>query len=39
MTMRALAFLAFVFLILPLLLLAAGQFGLLRGAPGSETLF
>lgn len=34
--MRALAFLAFVFLILPLLVLAAGQFGLLRGAPPSE---
>jgi uncharacterized protein (DUF1499 family) len=34
--MRALAFLAFVFLILPLLVLAAGQFGLLRGSPPSE---
>jgi uncharacterized protein (DUF1499 family) len=34
--MRALAFLAFVFLILPLLLLAAGQFGLLRGAPPAQ---
>ena len=34
--MRALAFLAFVFLILPLLLLAVGQFGFLRGSPPSE---
>jgi uncharacterized protein (DUF1499 family) len=34
--MRALAFLAFVFLILPLLVLAAGQFGLLRGSPPSD---
>src|SRR5512139_3807500 len=31
--MRALAFLAVVFLILPLLVLAAGQFGFLRGSP------
>lgn len=34
--MRVLAVLAVVFLIVPLLLLAAGQFGLLRGAPPSE---
>jgi uncharacterized protein (DUF1499 family) len=34
--MRALAICAFVFLILPLLALAAGQFGLLRGAPPAE---
>ena len=34
--MRALAFLAVVFLILPLLLLAAGQFGFLRGSPPVE---
>ena len=34
--MRALAILAFVFLILPLLLLAAGQFGLLKGRPPTE---
>ena len=34
--MRALAFLAVVFLILPLLLLAAGQFGFLRGSPPGE---
>jgi len=34
--MRALAFLAFVFLILPLLLLAAGQFGFLRGSIPDE---
>lgn len=34
--MRALAFLAFVFVILPLLALAAGQFGLLRGSPPAE---
>src|SRR5512137_576576 len=34
--MRALAFLAVVFLILPLLLLAAGQFGFLRGSPPAE---
>jgi uncharacterized protein (DUF1499 family) len=34
--MRTLAFLAVVFLILPLLLLAAGQFGLLRGSPPGE---
>lgn len=34
--MRALAVLAFVFLILPLLALAVGQFGLLRGAPPAE---
>ncbi|MGH6612403.1 MAG: hypothetical protein ACRECQ_19330, partial [Burkholderiaceae bacterium] len=34
--MRALAVLAFVFIILPLLLLAAGQFGLLKGRASSE---
>ena len=34
--MRTLAILAFVFLILPLLLLAAGQFGLLKGRPPAE---
>lgn len=34
--MRALAFLAVVFLILPLLLLAAGQFGFLRGSPPDD---
>ncbi len=34
--MRTLAILAFIFLILPLLLLAAGQFGLLKGRPPSE---
>lgn len=34
--MRALAILAVVFLIFPLLLLAVGQFGFLRGAPPSE---
>jgi uncharacterized protein (DUF1499 family) len=34
--MRALAVVAVVFLILPLLVLAVGQFGLLRGAPPSE---
>jgi uncharacterized protein (DUF1499 family) len=34
--MRALAILAVVFLILPLLLLAAGQFGLLKGRPPTE---
>jgi uncharacterized protein (DUF1499 family) len=34
--MRALAILAVVFLILPLLLLAAGQFGLLKGRPPIE---
>ena len=34
--MRALAFLAVVFLILPLLLLAVGQFGFLRGSPPAE---
>ena len=34
--MRALAFLAAVVLVLPLLLLAAGQFGLLRGSPPAE---
>jgi len=34
--MRALAILAFVFVILPLLALAAGQFGLLRGSPPAE---
>jgi uncharacterized protein (DUF1499 family) len=34
--MRALAVLAFVFVILPLLALAAGQFGLLRGSPPAE---
>ena len=34
--MRALAFLAVVFLIIPLLVFAAGQFGLLRGAAPSE---
>ena len=34
--MRALAVLGFVFLILPLLILAAGQFGLLMGRPPSD---
>lgn len=34
--MRALAILAVVFLILPLLLLAIGQFGFLRGSPPGE---
>jgi uncharacterized protein (DUF1499 family) len=34
--MRALAILAVVFLIFPLLLLAVGQFGFLRGSPPSE---
>lgn len=34
--MRALAILAFVFVVLPLLLLAAGQFGLLKGRPPAE---
>lgn len=34
--MRSLAVLAIVFIILPLLLLAAGQFGLLRGRPPAE---
>lgn len=34
--MRTLAILAFIFLILPLLLLAAGQFGLLKGRPPAE---
>jgi len=34
--MRTLAFLAFVFLILPLLLLAVGQFGFLRGSIPDE---
>ena len=34
--MRALAVLAVIFLIFPLLLLAAGQFGFLRGSPPSE---
>lgn len=34
--MRGLAFLAVVFLILPLLALAVGQFGLLRGSPPAE---
>lgn len=34
--MRALAVLAFIFIILPLLLLAAGQFGLLMGRPPAE---
>ena len=34
--MRALAILAVIFLIFPLLLLAAGQFGFLRGSPPSE---
>ncbi len=34
--MRTLAILAFVFFILPLLLLAAGQFGLLKGRPPAE---
>ena len=34
--MRALAILAFIFIILPLLLLAAGQFGLLKGRPPAE---
>ena len=35
-TVRALAFLAVVFLIVPLLVLAAGQFGFLRGTPPAE---
>ena len=34
--MRALAILAFVFFILPLLLLAAGQFGMFKGRPPTE---
>ena len=34
--MRTLAILAVIFLILPLLLLAAGQFGLLKGRPPTE---
>ena len=34
--MRTFAILAIIFLILPLLLLAAGQFGLLKGRPPSE---
>ena len=34
--MRALAVLAVIFLIFPLLLLAVGQFGFLRGSPPSE---
>lgn len=34
--MRALAVLAVIFVILPLLVLAAGQFGFLRGSPPSE---
>ena len=34
--MRTLAILAIIFLILPLLLLAAGQFGLLKGRPPTE---
>ena len=34
--MRTLAILTFIFLILPLLLLAAGQFGLLKGRPPTE---
>lgn len=34
--MRALALLAVVFLIFPLLMLAAGQFGFLRGSPPTE---
>lgn len=34
--MRTLAILAIIFIILPLLLLAAGQFGLLRGRPPAE---
>ncbi len=34
--MRALAVLAVIFLIVPLLLLAAGQFGFLRGSPPGE---
>jgi len=34
--MRTLAILAFIFIILPLLLLAAGQFGLLKGRPPAE---
>jgi len=34
--MRTLAILAFIFIILPLLLLAAGQFGLLEGRPPAE---
>ena len=35
--MRTLAVLAFIVIIVPLLLLAAGQFGLLKGRPPSET--
>jgi len=34
--MRTLAVITFIFIILPLLLLAAGQFGLLKGRPPSE---
>ena len=34
--MRTLAILAFIFLILPLLVLAAGQFGLFKGRPPTE---
>src|SRR5215203_2384965 len=34
--MRTLAILAFVFIILPLLVFAAGQFGLLKGRPPAE---
>ena len=34
--MRTLAVIAFIFIIVPLLLLAAGQFGLLKGQPPSE---
>ena len=34
--MRTLAVIAFIFIIVPLLLLAAGQFGLLKGRPPSE---
>ncbi|HVG04067.1 MAG TPA: DUF1499 domain-containing protein [Burkholderiaceae bacterium] len=34
--MRTLAILAFIFIILPLLLLAAGQFGFLKGRPPAE---
>lgn len=34
--MRTLAILAFIFFVLPLLLLAAGQFGLLKGRPPTE---
>ena len=34
--MRTLAVLAFIFVILPLLVLAAGQFGLLKGRPPTE---